>query len=163
VLAASFEVEHPPGTIAAHNPPNRVEDLLTKPQRRFLSDCAAIRINIDALTVLPPIAATRWRTQSTSPDPEFDIVAERWTVANAMTFLEFSIRVPAAGAGRGKAGIRAATAGARAAGGGDAGDQDQARARAPRVTGCRVSSRDTAPPRQTAAGAAPGPRTDLRA
>jgi hypothetical protein len=102
VLAASFEVEHPPGTIAAHNPPNRLEGLLTEPQRRFLSDCADIRINIDALTVLLPIAATRWRAQSTSPNPEFDIVAERWTVAAAMTFLEFSIRVPAADAGPAK-------------------------------------------------------------
>lgn len=99
VLAASFEVELPEGTISGVlGGDGGLRGLFTDAQRRFLADCADSRVNFDALTVLPPVAATRWRMRTAPPDPELDIVVERWTVADAMTFLEFSVRVPFADA-----------------------------------------------------------------
>jgi hypothetical protein len=103
VLAASFEVELARGAIAAaRDSQDPLGDLLVDEQRRFLADCSNARINIDALTVLPPVIGTRWRSQTAPPDPAFEIVAERWTVTDAMTFLEFSIRVPMGEADRAK-------------------------------------------------------------
>jgi hypothetical protein len=46
-------------------------------------------INLDALTLLPPIAATRW--EEVRVGEVADVVVERWTV-DELDFLELSIR-----------------------------------------------------------------------
>jgi hypothetical protein len=38
-----------------------VRRLFGEGQRRFLNQCAGMRIELDALTLLPAVAATRWR------------------------------------------------------------------------------------------------------
>lgn len=90
VLAASCVSDLPRGRIAAVRAGTEpVRRLFGAGQERFLSDCAGMPINLDALTLLPPIAATRWegvRVQALD-----DVVAERWTVGD-LDFLELSIK-----------------------------------------------------------------------
>jgi hypothetical protein len=60
-LAASCGSKLPKDRIAAvrkgSEPAHR---LFSQGQTRFLADCAGMPINLDALTLLPPVAATRW-------------------------------------------------------------------------------------------------------
>jgi hypothetical protein len=63
--------------------------LFSRAQLRFLSDCAGMPINLDALTLLPPIVATRW--EEVRVREVADVVVERWTVGK-LDFLELSIR-----------------------------------------------------------------------
>lgn len=94
VIAASFEVELPRGAIAdAHQ---GLDGLLSTEQHDYLAACADIRVNAAALTVLPAVDATRWKLRTTHRELDLDIVVERWVVDDALRFLEFSIRVPAA-------------------------------------------------------------------
>jgi hypothetical protein len=58
-------------------------------QWRFLSDCAGMPINLDALTLLPPVEATRW--EEVRVREVGDVVAERWTI-DELDFLELSIK-----------------------------------------------------------------------
>jgi hypothetical protein len=91
-LAASCVSDLPEGRIASvrdeKEPP--VRRLFSEGQEQFLSDCAGMRINLDALTLLPPIAATRW--ENVEIDDVKDIVVERWKVGN-LDFLELSIKM----------------------------------------------------------------------
>jgi hypothetical protein len=91
VLAASCVSDLPEGRIASvrneEKPPAR--RLFSEGQEQFLSDCAGMRINLDALTLLPPIAATRW--EDVEIDDVKDIVVERWKVGN-LDFLELSLK-----------------------------------------------------------------------
>jgi hypothetical protein len=66
-----------------------VRRLFGEGQRRFLSECAGIRIDLDALTLLPAVAATRWEDVRVGDVDE--VVVERWTL-DALDFLELSIR-----------------------------------------------------------------------
>jgi hypothetical protein len=90
VLAASCVADFPGGRIASVRAgAEPVRRLFNEGQERFLSDCAGMPINLDALTLLPPITAIRWdkvRVQQLD-----DVVAERWTIDD-LDFLELSIR-----------------------------------------------------------------------
>jgi hypothetical protein len=89
-LAASCVADLPSGRIAAvRKEEEPVGRLFNTAQLRFLSDCAGMPINLDALTLLPPIAATRW--EEVRVREVADVVVERWTVGK-LDFLELSIR-----------------------------------------------------------------------
>jgi hypothetical protein len=89
-LAASCVADLPSRRIAAvREGKEPVGRLFSGAQLRFLSDCAGMPINLDALTLLPPIAATRW--EEVRVREVADVVVERWTVGK-LDFLELSIR-----------------------------------------------------------------------
>ncbi|MEV6302594.1 hypothetical protein AB0M02_24485 [Actinoplanes sp. NPDC051861] len=56
-------------------------------QRRFLDSNSPVRINLDMLTLLPPVAAVRW--PEFEAEPKLSLRAERWTVDD-LDFLELS-------------------------------------------------------------------------
>jgi hypothetical protein len=89
-LAASCGSKLPKERIAAvlegSEPTHR---LFSQGQARFLADCAGTPINLDALTLLPLITATRWKKVRVRNVR--DVVAERWTIDD-LDFLELSIR-----------------------------------------------------------------------
>jgi hypothetical protein len=90
VLAASCVSDLPRGRIAAVRAGTEpVRRLFSAGQERFLSDCAGMPINLDALTLLSPVAATRW--EGVRVKGLDDVVAERWTVGD-LDFLELSIK-----------------------------------------------------------------------
>lgn len=95
VLAASCTANRPPRSIAQVRAGSKaLRSLFSAEQERFLTDCAGIRVNLDVLTLLGPIAAMRWGLVHTAaPDPELEVVAERWVVDDALDFLELSVRV----------------------------------------------------------------------
>jgi len=102
VLAVSYTRDLPDGllgeVLAGEQPVGR---LFSDDQERFLADCGGIRVNLDAVTVLPAVSATRWGPFRTAPpDPTLKIVAERWTVGADLDFLELSIQASAEEAGR---------------------------------------------------------------
>ena len=66
-----------------------VGHLFTAEQLQFLSDCSGPAINLETLTVLPPVTATRWKSVETAP-ASLGARAERWTVDD-LDFLELSI------------------------------------------------------------------------
>jgi hypothetical protein len=89
-LAASAVQDLDPGLVTAvtddeANP----ETLFGKKQRRFLRDCADLRINLDALALLGPVRATKWKNIAIG---DFETNLERWQ-AGTLDFLELSIRV----------------------------------------------------------------------
>jgi hypothetical protein len=89
-LAASCVADLPQRRIAAAwEGKEPVGRLFNGGQWRFLSDCAGMPINLDALTLLPPVEAARWEEVRVQ-DVE-DVVVERWTI-DELDFLEFSIR-----------------------------------------------------------------------
>jgi hypothetical protein len=55
-----------------------VRRLFNEGQERFLSDCAGMPINLDALTLLPPVTAIRW--ENVRVQRLEGVVAERWTI-----------------------------------------------------------------------------------
>jgi len=90
VLAASCVADLPQRRIAtAREGKEPVGGLFNGGQQRFLSDCAGIPINLDALTLLPPVEATRWK-EIRVQDVE-DVVVERWTI-DELDFLELSAK-----------------------------------------------------------------------
>ena len=89
-LAASCVADLPSGRIAAvRKEEEPVGRLFNTAQLRFLSDCAGMPINLDALTLLRPVAATRW--ERVRVEDVNDVVVERWTVGK-LDFLELSIK-----------------------------------------------------------------------
>jgi hypothetical protein len=89
-LAASCVSELPPGRIASvRDGTAPVRRLFSEGQERFLSDCAGTPINLDALTLLPPVAATR--RNDLRVGGVRNVVAERWVIDD-LDFLELSIR-----------------------------------------------------------------------
>jgi hypothetical protein len=89
-LAASCGSKLPKGRIAAVLEGSEpVHRLFSQGQARFLSDCAGAPINLDALTLLPLVAATRWTKVRVGSVR--DVVVERWTIDD-LDFLELSIR-----------------------------------------------------------------------
>jgi hypothetical protein len=87
VLAASHTADRPRGTVGGER--GSAADLLVPEQRDFLRDCSPIAINVETLTLLPPVTATRWKSVGAAP-AGLDVRAERWTVGN-LDFLEFSL------------------------------------------------------------------------
>jgi hypothetical protein len=90
VLAASLVTPRDAGrldrTLAGRTSPRR---LFSGRHRRFLADYAAVPVRFDWLSVLGPVWVRRWDTVAWS---DFDVAAERWTVAD-FDFLELSLRV----------------------------------------------------------------------
>lgn len=106
-LAASITADRPDDRIGkVRNRDCPLSRLFTEDQQRFLLDCAGIQVNLDMLTLLPPIAATRW-TPFGAPetDPELEIRAERWRVDDVLDFLELSIVADVDHAGSGQAAL----------------------------------------------------------
>jgi hypothetical protein len=102
VLAVSYTRDLPGGLLGeVLEGGESVGRLFSDDQQRFLADCGAIRVNLDSVTVLPPITATRWGPFRTAPpDPTLKIMAERWTVGDELDFLELSIQAAPRDAGR---------------------------------------------------------------
>ncbi|WP_336214296.1 hypothetical protein [Nonomuraea sp. LPB2021202275-12-8] len=71
-----------------------IKGLFTDKQERFLKTCAALHVNLRTLKLLPPVAATRWGPMELpAEDRKLTVMAERWTVDDALDFLELSLRV----------------------------------------------------------------------
>jgi hypothetical protein len=90
VLAASLVAEQGEGEIAAlrdHTRPARA--LLSSEQERYLADCAPVAVDLDAVRLLGPVDALRWKRVKVGPH---EVVAEQWQVGDLL-FLELSIRV----------------------------------------------------------------------
>jgi len=93
-LAISLTSDRPHGLVAAAAQNNDVAALLTQKQKELIDQCAGVPVNLDVLTVLPPVSAMRWPTFSV-PGPghtALSVRAERWTVGD-LDFLELSIAV----------------------------------------------------------------------
>ena len=92
-LAASHTEKRPkpiiPAVVAGQRP---IRDLFTDQQLKFLADCAGATVNLDTLTVLPPVTAVRWKNVAAAPE-ELGLRAERWTV-DELDFLELSVVAP---------------------------------------------------------------------
>jgi hypothetical protein len=89
-LAASCVSDLPEGRIDAVRAGTApVRRLFSEGQRRFLGECAGMRIDLDELTLLPAVAATRWEDVRVGDVDE--VVVERWTLAG-LDFLELSVR-----------------------------------------------------------------------
>lgn len=69
-----------------------VSGLFTEEQRRFLEQCSSSPVNLDALTALADIDATRWKEFPIEVETsELNCRAERWVIGGAFDFLEVSI------------------------------------------------------------------------
>lgn len=92
-LAASLTAQWDDDRLeAALNGDTPTTGLFTADQRWFLRDCARASVNVDAVTVLPGIEATRWDpVETTVGATTLSIRPERWTVAGLFDYLEFSI------------------------------------------------------------------------
>jgi hypothetical protein len=89
-LAASYVADLPSRRIAAvREEKEPVSRLFTADQLRFLSECGGMPINLDALTLLRPVTATRW--EEVRVDDVEDVVVEHWTVGE-LDFLELSLK-----------------------------------------------------------------------
>jgi hypothetical protein len=100
VLAASSTASLPDDKIAhVHAGSKALPSLFSADQKRFLKDCAGIRVNLSMLTLLGPVTAWHWKPiQIRAPDPKLELQAERWTVDHTLDFLELSTRVKPADA-----------------------------------------------------------------
>jgi hypothetical protein len=89
VLAVSHTADRPDDVLAdaaeRRRPPS---SFFTKQQEAFLRDCSSAAVNLKALTVLPPVIATRWDSVEKAPG-QLGVRAERWTVDD-LDFLELS-------------------------------------------------------------------------
>jgi hypothetical protein len=61
---------------------------LVPAQRRFLEDCAGVRVDLSRLGPLGPIDGTKWELARRGQE----IFAEQWVVGDGLRFLEFSVR-----------------------------------------------------------------------
>jgi hypothetical protein len=87
VISASLEAKVEDGIIEAVV----AEGLgipLVPAQRRFLEDCAGVRVDLSRLSPLGPIDGTKWELARHGQE----IFAEQWVVGDGLRFLEFSIR-----------------------------------------------------------------------
>lgn len=99
VLAASAEMERPPGSLLGAVQPGVDAALgLSVIQRQFIDQCARPALQINRLIALGPINAQKWSDVKLG---ELDVNLERWTVVthlrpgdgSLLDFLEVSIRV----------------------------------------------------------------------
>jgi hypothetical protein len=90
VLAVSLTADQPGDVIAdVAEDGAPVRSLFLDEQLDFLRECCDARIDLDALTLLPPVTATRWKEVRTAP-AGLEVRAERWTVDH-LDFLELSV------------------------------------------------------------------------
>jgi len=69
-----------------------VADLFTTDQLDFLSTCSGGRVDLRAVSPLPPIKATRWaKFAAVAAGEHLDVRAERWQLDDTLDFLELSI------------------------------------------------------------------------
>ena len=91
-LAISLTEDRPSGAVRAAASGGDWSALLTRLQRRFITECSGTQLNLEMLSLLPAISANRWRTfrvqRPTGPD--LKVRAERWTI-DTLDFLELSI------------------------------------------------------------------------
>jgi hypothetical protein len=72
--------------------PRSAADLFDQVQRRFLKECSNGLVNLDALTALADITATRWKAFPAEVDGvDLSVRAERWTTDGVIDFLELSV------------------------------------------------------------------------
>jgi hypothetical protein len=91
VLAASCSADRKTGSLdAARQGREPLSTLFSDEQERFLEECAGLGVNLNAVVLLGPVAASRWGPWQVDG---FKVVAERWRIAEALDFLELSIRV----------------------------------------------------------------------
>jgi hypothetical protein len=95
VLATSCSADVSADDIAAVAAGEKPVGLLfTDRQRRFLGQCADLRVELDAVALLPAVTATRWKAMHVTVDQvELSVRFERWTVDPTLDFLELSIAV----------------------------------------------------------------------
>ncbi len=89
VLAASMSADHGVASLVdvlEHRA--TVRELFSSAQRDFLGVCSDIRVNLNGLTLLGPIAASRWEHIDLDG---IDVTAERWRIGE-LDFLELSVR-----------------------------------------------------------------------
>jgi hypothetical protein len=92
--SASFSMPAPKGLIkrvAAGKRP--IRELLTAAQKKFIERTAKRKIDFDALVVLGPLRAHRWRFED--PGCPWPITAELWSRADRDRMMEMSIKAPA--------------------------------------------------------------------
>jgi len=90
VLAGSLTADRPGDVITGVAEDGAgVRSLFLDDQVDFLRECCDARVNLDALTLLPPVTATRWKRVGAAP-AELAVRAERWTVDD-LDFLELSV------------------------------------------------------------------------
>ena len=92
-LAASLTTDWDDDRVAAVRSGNLPPaGLFDQEQRRFLKQCGPGRVNLDALTALADITATRWKEFPAKVDgPDLSVRAERWMIDGVIDFLELSI------------------------------------------------------------------------
>jgi hypothetical protein len=92
VLAASYTADLGKARLDdVRDGAKEVSSLFTKEQTSFLAACSVVPVNLDAVTLLPPVGAVRWQPfQEPLAGQTWDLRAERWTV-DALDFLELSI------------------------------------------------------------------------
>ncbi len=93
--SASFSMPAEKGLIkrvAAGKRP--IRDLLSAAQKKFIAKTAKRKIDFDALVVLGPLRAHRWRFED--PGCPWPITAEVWVRADRDRMMEMSIKAPAA-------------------------------------------------------------------
>ena len=90
--SASLSVEQGHGEIKAVERRLRAIEKLFSPEQEELMNLRA-PVNFDALQVLGPVDALRWKV--THKSLSFPITAEEWTLPNGRDLLELSIKVPA--------------------------------------------------------------------
>jgi len=96
VMAASAVTDLDDSVIEdAANGRRNLADVFCAKQLDFLHDCAGVPVELDRLTVLPPIAATKWsKWKGLDSDQVPPVNIERWQVSE-LDFLEFSVRAKA--------------------------------------------------------------------
>ena len=93
-LGISLTAQRPDGLVAAAVDEGGVPRLLTRDQCQLIDQCAGTQVNLDVLSLLPPVSAMRW-PPFTVPGPggeALKVRAERWTIPS-LDFLELSIAV----------------------------------------------------------------------
>ena len=92
-LATAMTVQWTDSRLSAAQADDRlVPELFSKEQLDFLGKCGEGRVNLRAISMLPPIAATRYE-KFTIDGLTSEVRAERWQVDAGLDFLELSIVV----------------------------------------------------------------------
>lgn len=95
IRSASLSVEQGGGEIGAVEQKLRpIKKLFSDEQEAFLAEMSRVAVDFDALRVLGPVEALRWKVAHEGlPYP---ITAEEWRLPDRRDLLEVSIKVPAA-------------------------------------------------------------------
>ena len=95
IKSASLSIEQGRGEIKAVEQRLReIAKLFSGDQEKFLADMSPVDVDFDALQVLGPVDALRWKVKHDAL--AFPITAEEWTLPDDRDLLEVSIKVPAA-------------------------------------------------------------------